>query len=129
MYNNNIIIIGFANLYGDVFVEYILPLLDTTSLSELRRTNKIMHSFIRPFDPDDETSWTFWKFPDSQNLKIYWKRCKRGGIPKSRFVKTAFEHVRHIIGCQRCGARRIRKYYWEFAIRVCVNCLDDLTER
>jgi len=30
-------------------------------------------------------------------------------------------------GCQKCGKCRIRKVYWEFRIRVCYNCLQDLT--
>jgi hypothetical protein len=114
------------NLPYDVFVFHLYPLLDAGSLFELRQTSRFFRSAIDPFDPDNEHSFTYWKLPIE--LQGYWNACK-SGVSKRQFIKTTSEYIRHVIGCQRCGIKEIRKYYWQFGIRVCIDCLDAITQR
>ena len=118
--------LGLLDLSYDVLTGNILPFLDASSLFELRQTSRFFRSAITPFDPDDEKSLSYWNLPIE--LKEHWNSCKNG-VSKRQFARTAFEYIRHVIGCQRCGIKRIRKYYWPFAIRVCVDCLNHITER
>ncbi|CAG8691738.1 15375_t:CDS:2, partial [Dentiscutata heterogama] len=71
--------------------------------------------------------------PDSSITTKIWKDSRKGflsdlkldppeGMTEKEYCKLFVER-----GCMICGQPRVRKVYWAFRVRCCVNCLDKIT--
>ncbi|KAG9293255.1 hypothetical protein G9A89_010626 [Geosiphon pyriformis] len=88
-------------------------------LLSLAKTCRLFQEYL--CNPKSTTSQYIWQKSRLTHIRFL-QLPPPEGMTELKYCRLAIEK-----GCQVCGAPKIRKIYWEFQIRCCQSCLENLT--